>query len=70
MLLFNTFTTISYAFLPVMGKNLYAALVKDCMPSGMLLVFHVAVTTLKCITHLLIVLTSTVWSPEMFSKNQ
>jgi len=57
MVLFNTVTTISYAFSPVMNKSLHAAVMKvfiigdDPLSLSLLL---------KCIT--LTVLTSTVWS--------
>ena len=58
-------TTISYAFLPVMNRNLHATLIKICTcgddPLSLLL--------LKCTTHHLTVLTSTGWSPEAFSKH-
>ena len=62
-LFFNIVTTMSYAFLPVMNKSMHAMLVKTCTGGGDPLL-------LKCTTHHLTVFTSTVWSPETFSKHQ
>jgi len=51
-------------FLPATNKSLHAALVKICTTGGGPLS-----TELKFTTQLLSVLTSTVWSTEMFSKH-
>ena len=57
-------TTVSCAFLSVMNMSLYATLVRICMAA-----WNVAYLS-HCCCHCLAVLTSTVWSPEMFSKHQ
>lgn len=55
----------SYAFLPAVDKNLHAVLVKFCTSGSdpMLLL-------LKLTTHLVTVLTCTVWSSQMFTKSR
>jgi len=63
----NTVTTINYAFLPAMNKNLHAALVKVCTVSWMWLVFHVVATTAE--THHPPPHCAPL-SPQMFSKHQ
>ena len=62
---FDIFTTISYVFASAMNKCLHAVLVKTCTSKG-----DPLLPVLKCTTYCLTVLTSTVWSPEMFSKHQ
>ena len=63
-LFFHTVTTISYAFSPVMNKNLHAALVTVRTSRGDLLLLLVKHTTCR-----LTVLNPTVWSQEIFSKH-
>ena len=57
-LFFNIVTTISYVFPPEMNKSLHAVLGKICTSRGAPLLLP-----LKCTTHHLSVLTSTVRSP-------
>ena len=60
-------TTISYEFSPEMNKSQHAALITICTSGG----DPPSLTPLlKCTTHCLAVLTSTVWSAEKFSKCQ
>jgi len=66
MLFFNTVTTISCAFSPAMNKSLHAVLVEVCTSWGDPWPLS---PLLKCTTHRLSVLTSTVWSPGMLSKH-
>jgi len=53
---FQLLTTITYACLPAINKSLHAVLIKICM----------AIQNAASLT----VLTSTAWSPQMFSKLQ
>ena len=66
-LFFSIFTTIPYVFRPAMNKSLHAMLAKICTSRGDPLLLS---PLLKCTTHHLIALTSAVWSPETFSKDQ
>jgi len=63
--LFLTATTINYAFLPAMTKSLHATLTKICTSRGDP---QSLAPLLKCTTHHLTVLTSTVWSLQTFCR--
>ena len=60
-LVFNTVTTISYAFLPAMNKSLRAVLVRICTSGGNPVSLS---PLLKRTIHRLAVLISTGWSPQ------
>lgn len=64
-LFFNIVTTISCAFSPAMEKRLHATLIK-VYTSGDDPLSPLLKHTTRCLT----VLTSTVWSPEMFSASE
>ena len=64
-LFFSAVTTMSCAFSLAMNKSLHAMLITICTRGGGPLS-----PLLKCTACNLTVLTSTVWSPEMFSKHQ
>ena len=66
-LFFNTATTTSSAFSPVMNKSLHAILIKICTSWGDTLLLS---PLLKHTTHYLTVFTSTVWFPAPFRKHQ
>ena len=59
-LFFNTFTIISYVFLPTTNMSLHARLVNICTSRGELLSLS---PLLRHTTHCFTALTSTVWSP-------
>ena len=65
-LLFNIVPTSSYAFLTAMNKSLRSTLVNICTSTTDTLPLW---SLLKCTTHHPTALTSTIWSPEMFSKS-
>ena len=65
-LFFIIVTAISYAFSPTMNKSLHAVLIKICTNRGDPLLLS---PLMKHTTHCLTVLTSTLWSPLMFSKH-
>jgi len=63
----NIVTTICYTFSQARNKSLHAMLMRICACEGEALSL---LSVLKCTTHCLTVLTSTVWSLQMFSKCQ
>jgi len=67
ILFFHKVSTSGYAFSPAMNKSLRAVLIKICASGGDPLLLS---PLLQLITHHLNVLTSIVWSPEMFRKHQ
>jgi len=67
ILCFNIVITFSSAFSSVMNKSLHAELMNICTRRGDPLLLSLL---LKHTTHCLTVLTSTLWSPSMFSKHQ
>ena len=67
ILFFNIVTTISSAFSPAMNKSLHTVLVKISTGGNDQLSL---LPLLKCTTHHLTVLRSTVWLLGMFSKYQ
>ena len=62
--LFQQSPLLAMHFLPVMNKSLCAALIKICTCGS-----EPQLQQLKHTTHLLTVLTSTAWSPQMFNKH-